>query len=127
MWTGERVRKLRAEFNLTRNELAKLLNVSPSTIEKWEEKSSRKKEIRVKYIDSLDKIIKDLKTKTKGSLLGAALSAPVVTGPLLLGGAAGLSYFLNKKNIKKTVDLLNQLSELTEDEREKFLKILEKL
>ena len=121
-WTGEDVRALRVEAKLTRREFADLLKVSPSAVEKWEHRSALKKEIKLKYWDVLAQIASDASVKIKVSLGAAALISP-----LAVGGALSLASLIETKNLDKTILLLNELKELSEEEREKFINILTKL
>jgi DNA-binding XRE family transcriptional regulator len=125
-WTGEKIRILRADLELTREDLAKMLNISASTIEKWEHKSQAKKPLKLKYFDSLNSISSGLTTKEKLLGIGGIISAPQLAIPAI-GAMLGLEQLTQTKNIDKMITLLNELKNLSQEEREKFLSIMSKL
>lgn len=131
IWTGQRIRELREELKLSRLEFSQLLSVSPSTIEKWEHKDALDKPIRMKYIPQLNELLLKLKDPKTAIGIGTMFLNPSLKSHSLLvkglGGLVGLSHLVKTENLEKTIDILNELKELNEEEREKFLKILKKM
>ena len=121
-WTGAEVRKLRESLHLTRKEFAQYLNVSAVAIEKWE--LAPEKKILPKYHSILSSLGGG---KTAGAVLGI-LAAPTVLAPLAIAGGMGLALdVITNRGLKDSLEKLEQLSKLNEEERATLVRLWTKM
>jgi transcriptional regulator with XRE-family HTH domain len=123
--TGNDLRELRKKYRITRAELAKYLEVSPVTVEKWEQRGEDP--IRPKYLEKLAGLT------GMGSMgVGAGLiAAPALLGPAsILAAVAGVSAISSIREgmqVDKTGELLRKLNKLSARDRNKLFEIIRKM
>jgi transcriptional regulator with XRE-family HTH domain len=121
-FTGSDLRDVRKKHHLSRKELADYLEVSPVTIEKWEQHG--KKIIRSKYYQRLSQLTGIGAT---GVAIGL-LAAPALIPPALIaGGMAGIGALFTDEDLAKASRLLEGLKKLTPEERMMLWTISKKM
>ena len=119
---GRDVKSIRKKHRLSRSEMAESLNVSPVSIEKWEQ--SPDKPIRPKYHQKLNTF---LGMGGAGALAGL-VAAPVALLPsLAIFGAAGAAKLIADNNIDDAISGLEALKKLTPEERETLISLVDKM
>ncbi|ASD63028.1 helix-turn-helix domain-containing protein [Bdellovibrio bacteriovorus] len=130
-FTGGDLRAFRTELRLSRAQLAALLNVSPTTVEKWEQRESEP--IRSKY----HTLLSSLGAKGVGVAIGAGI-AGVVAAPAVLGFAAalgatalatgsGASFLKEDSDTQSLRNFLVKFGGLSEEEKRTFIDVLQKM
>ena len=121
-FSGNDIRAVRKKHRLSRKELADFLEVSPVTIEKWEQHGNQM--VRPKYHTKLAQL----------SGIGAAgivtglLAAPVLLAPALIAGVGlGLGTLISDEGIDKASKLLEGLKRLSPEERRAFIALTKKM
>lgn len=124
-FNGDDLRNIRKEQKLSRSEMAKLLGVSPVTIEKWEQMGN--KPIRDKYEHAVSTIAG---AGVAGAGIGL-IAAPAVLPALgLFAGIGGLAYstgLLSDRELRNASVAIENLKKLTPEERIQFVKLFQKM
>ncbi len=129
-FTGDDLRTFRKKTSMSRQDVAAHLNVSPVTVEKWEQHGD--KPIKTKYYGSLSSI------GALGTGVGAAgVAAGLIAAPAVLGVAAavgassilagGLGLSKDSKDIQKLTNLLEGFSKLSPKEQKQYVNLLKKM
>lgn len=122
-FTGNEVRTVRKKHKLTRKELGQYLDVSPVTIEKWEQQGS--KVVRPKYHEKLAQLGG---VGIAGVVAGIAFAPALLAPALMLGGAAaGFGALVSDDDLEKAGKLLDGLKKLTPEERKTLFELSRKI
>lgn len=121
-FTGNDLREIRKRHRLKRSEIAQLLEVSPVTIEKWEQHGDER--IRPKYLEKISTLAGGAAAGIGVGLLAAPALLPLAS---IVGAGAIIGGLMGDEDLTRASELVQGLKKLSPADRKKLFSLVQKM